>query len=283
MAAIARLTFIAALAAAAPAKAQGMLSVYGAWVMGNASCGQIFANQGGRVVFADPNRPGAAAGFIVERDSVSNNESICKVREFTVKDDVLSFTGRCALGRRTKRQSFVMRELNGRYQVKVGGDFVDMNRCRAGDLRDLAEVTADRERRERENLPPLERVRGLWASSPDVCTAAFRRDAKGEIAIANRLSGNDMALIVGEDRIATPGSDCVAQQVLRNPRGGRDFQATYLCMAEGREFATTETLSAIDGEVIERVPSARNPTPQRLVRCEEPKAEASRRQGEARP
>jgi hypothetical protein len=35
--------------------------------------------------------------------------------------------------------------------------------------------------------------------------------------------------------------------------------------------------------VIERVPSARNPVPQRLVRCEEPAPAAQRQEGRARP
>lgn len=283
MVAFARYAFLAALVAAAPARAEGMLAVYGAWTLGGAACGQVFAAQGGRVVFAQPGNPAASAGFIVDRDSVSNSDSFCKVREFTVKENVVTFTGRCALGRRTKRQPFTIRELNGRYQVKIGGDFVDMNRCQAGDLRDIAEVTAERERRARENVPPLERVKGLWASSPEVCASAFRRDARGELSIAGPLPDAAMALVVGEERIATPGSECVTQQVLRNLRGGRDFQATYLCTAEGREFATTETLSAIDGEVIERVPSARNPVPQRLVRCSEPSKAPTRRQGDAAP
>jgi hypothetical protein len=283
MVASVRLVALAALTLAAPAKADEMLAVYGAWTMGGAACNQVFANDRGRIVFAQPDNAAASAGFIVDRSGVSNADSICKVREFTVRENVVSFTGRCALGRRTKRQPFQMRELNGRFQVKVGGEFVDMNRCRVEDLRDIAEVRADRERRARENVPPLERVKGLWASSPEVCASAFRRGAGGEFTIAGPLPDPAMALVVGEDKIATPGSECVAQQVLRNPRGGRDFQATYLCTAEGREFATTETLSAIDGEVMERVPSARNPVPQRLVRCAEPSAEPPRRQGAARP
>ncbi|KAA2236183.1 hypothetical protein [Salinarimonas soli] len=279
----ARIAILAGCLAAAPVKADEMLAVYGAWVMGGAECGTVFANDRGRIVFAQPDKPGAAAGFIVDRGSVSNNDAICKVREFTVRDNVVSFNGRCALGRRTKRQAFTMRELNGRFQVKVGGEFIDMNRCAIGDLRDLAAIVAEREQRARENVPPLQRVKGLWATRPEVCATAFRRDAKGEVAIAGPVGEPDMAIMVGEERIATPGSDCVAQQVLRNPKGGRDFQATYLCTAEGREFATTETISAIDGEVIERVPSARNPVPQRLVRCEEPAPAAPRRQGAVRP
>jgi hypothetical protein len=281
MTACVRLAFLAALALATPARAD-MLAVYGAWTLGTVACGDVFANDGGRVVFAQPDRPGGAAGFIVDRNSVSNSDSLCQVREFSVRDNVVSFTGRCAFGRRTKRQAFTMRELNGRYQVRIGGDFIDMNRCRVGDLRDMAEVVAERERRARENVPPLERVRGLWATKPELCTA-FRRRGDGEIAIQPGLREPDLALIVADERLATPGSDCRTEQVLRNPRGGRDFQATYTCTAEGREFATTETLSAIDGEVIERVPSARNPVPQRLVRCGEPANDPPQRQGAAQP
>jgi hypothetical protein len=48
---------------------------------------------------------------------------------------------------------------------------------------------------------------------------------------------------------------------------GREYQANYLCAAEGREFPTTERITILDQNAIERVPAPRNPVPQRLVRC----------------
>lgn len=65
--------------------------------------------------------------------------------------------------------------------------------------------------------------------------------------------------------------------------GARDLQATDPCTAEVRELAAAGTLSALGGEVIERVPSVRDPVLQRLVRCAEPSFEPPCQGGAARP
>jgi hypothetical protein len=74
-------------------------------------------------------------------------------------------------------------------------------------------------------------------------------------------------LIISPSRLVTRGSACISQQVVSNLQTGREYQANYLCAAEGREFPTTERITILDQNAIERTPSSRSPVPQRLVRC----------------
>ena len=104
------------LAGAAPARAQeALLGIYGAWVLGTEECNRIFANDNGRIIFGAQGR-GPLPGFIINPAGISNNEYICAVRDYTVQGADVTFTGRCEFGRRTRRQKFAMRELNGRFQ-----------------------------------------------------------------------------------------------------------------------------------------------------------------------
>ncbi len=261
---------IAALAGAAPAAAQdSLLGIYGAWVMEGEECTRIFANEGGRVVFGAEGK-GPLPAFIINPSSISNNEYLCQVRDYTVRQADVTFTGRCDFGRRTKRQKFAMRELNGRFQIEVDRNFVPVKRCPIADLKDLASVRAEREKFERENATALDKAKGLWASNPDLCARAFVPDGKGRYAIAPALSANDIAVIISPNRFITRGSTCTSQQVVSNLQTGREYQANYLCSAEGREFPTTERITIVDANAIERVPASRNPQPQRLIRCTPP-------------
>jgi hypothetical protein len=260
-------TALPALVNAAPAAAQdSLLGIYGAWVMEGEECGRIFANEGGRVVFGAEGK-GPLPAFIINPSSISNNEYLCQVRDYTVRQADVTFTGRCEFGRRTKRQKFAMRELNGRFQIEVDRNFVNVKRCPIGDLKDLATVRAEREKFERENASALDKARGLWASNQDLCNRAFVADGKGRYTIAPALAPTDVAVVISPNRFVTRGSSCTSQQVVSNLQTGREYQANYLCSAEGREFPTTERITIIDASTIERTPASRNPQPQRLVRC----------------
>lgn len=259
-----------ALCGIAPAAAQeALLGIYGAWVLEGEECTRIFANDSGRVVFGAEGR-GPLPGFIINPTSISNNAYLCAVKDYRVRQTDVAFTGRCDFGRRTKRQTFAMRELNGRFQIEIDRAFVPVKRCALADLKDVASLRAERERFERENVTALDRARGLWATSAEACTRAFERDAGGPYRIATALPATDTAVIISPRTFLTKGSSCTSQQVVSNLQTGRDYQANYLCQAEGREFPTTERITILDPNAIERVPAARNPTPQRLVRCTPP-------------
>jgi hypothetical protein len=260
----------ACLGTAAPAAAQeALLGIYGAWVLESEECARIFATENGRVVF------GAQAGgplpaFIINPTSISNNEYLCAVRDFAVRQADVTFTGRCDFGRRTKRQKFAMRELNGRFQIEIDRQFVPVKRCNVADMKDLATVRAERERFERENASAQDKARGLWATSRQSCTRAFEPDGEGRYRIAPALPAGETALIISPRRFVTRGSTCTSQQVVANLQTGREYQANLLCQAEGREFPTTERIAILDADAIERTPASRNPQPQRLVRCTPP-------------
>jgi hypothetical protein len=142
-----------------------------------------------------------------------------------------------------------------------------VKRCAVGDLKDLATIRAERERFERENATALDKAKGFWASSADLCARAFVRNLDGDYTVSPALAPTDMALIIGPRRFDTRGSTCTSQQVVSNLQAGRDYEANYLCSAEGREFPTTERITVIDQNAIERIPASRNPVPQQLVRC----------------
>lgn len=258
------------LGTAAPAAAQeALLGIYGAWVLESEECTRIFAAEKGRVVF------GAQAGgplpaFIINPTSISNNEYLCSVRDFAVRQADVTFTGRCDFGRRTKRQKFAMRELNGRFQIEIDRQFVPVKRCNVADMKDLAAVRAERERFERENASAQDKARGLWATSQDACARAFEPDGAGRYRIAPGLPAGETAVIISPNRFVTRGSTCTSQQVVANLQTNREYQANLLCQAEGREFPTTERIAILDQNVIERTPASRNPQPQRLVRCTPP-------------
>lgn len=254
----------------APAAAQdALLGIYGAWVLENQECNRIFANEGGRVVFGAEGR-GPLPAFIINPTSISNNEYLCSVRDYTVRQADVTFMGRCDFGRRTRRQKFTMRELNGRFQIEIDRSFVPVKRCPIADLKDLATVRAERERFERENATALDKARGLWVSNQELCARAFLPDGKGQYTIAPALAANDVAVIISPSRFVTRGSTCTSQQVVSNLQTGREYQANYLCSAEGREFPTTERITIVDANAIDRVPASRNPQPQRLIRCTPP-------------
>jgi hypothetical protein len=261
---------LAFLVSTAPAAAQdALLGIYGAWVLENQECNRIFANEGGRVVFGAEGR-GPLPAFIINPTSISNNEYICSVRDYTVRQADVTFMGRCDFGRRTRRQKFTMRELNGRFQIEIDRNFVPVKRCPIADLKDLATVRAERERFERENATALDKARGLWVSNQELCARAFVPDGKGQYTIAPALAANDVAVIISPSRFVTRGSTCTSQQVVSNLQTGREYQANYLCSAEGREFPTTERITIVDANAIDRVPASRNPQPQRLIRCTPP-------------
>lgn len=254
--------------AASPAGARDMLGIYGAWVMEGEECRRIFATDNGRVVFGASRREPLPA-FIVNQEGISNNEYLCSVREYTVRRDVTTFTGRCEIGRRKSRQRFTIRDFNGVYQVQVGRDFVPIRRCEVGDLRDLATVRAERERFERENATPLARSVGLWASNRDLCPRAFDREPDGRVTVRPTLAEDEVALVITDGGILSRGSDCALQRVEADRPGEPSYRAALLCSADGREFATTERIVVLDPDTIERTPAARQPVPQRLVRCPE--------------
>src|SRR3712207_6758740 len=109
----------ALLGGAHPAAAQeALLGILGARVLEGEECGRIFANDNGRVVFGAEGR-GPLPGFIINSRSISNNAYLCEVRDYSVRQADVTFTGRCDFGRRTKRQKFAMRELNGRFQIEI--------------------------------------------------------------------------------------------------------------------------------------------------------------------
>jgi len=264
---VAASAILAAFLSTAPAAAQeALLGIYGAWVLESEECGRIFAQDKGRVVFGAEGR-GPLPAFIINPTSISNNEYICAVRDYTVRQADVTFTGRCDFGRRKRTQKFSMRELNGRFQIEIDRSFVPVKRCAIGDLKDLATMRAERERFERENASPIEKARGMWASSPEICQRGFERDQQGRYRVSSALGGADVALIITPNRFVTRGSTCTSQQVVSNLQTGREYQANYLCSAEGREFPTTERITIIDASTIERTPASRNPQPQRLVRC----------------
>jgi hypothetical protein len=245
---------------------EALLGIYGAWVLDGEECSRIFAADSGRIVFGAQGR-GPLPGFIINPAGISNNEYICAVRDYTVRGADVTFTGRCEFGRRTRRQKFAMRELNGRFQIEIDRNFVPVKRCEAASLKDLATVRAEQERFERENASALDKARGFWAASTEACGRAFLRDGEGRYTVAPGSSAADMALIISPSRFVTRGSTCASQQVVSNLQTGREYQANYLCAAEGREFPTTERITILDQNAIERVPASRNPVPQRLVRC----------------
>jgi hypothetical protein len=271
-----RLVFatLALLLGSGPTAAQeALLGIYGAWVMESEDCGKIFASDNGRVVFAAQAR-GPLPAFIINPTGISNNEYLCNVREYRVRNADVTFTGRCDLGRRTRQLKFSMRELNGRFQIEIDRAYVPVKRCNAADLKDLATVRAELERFERENATPLQKVTGFWAGSPEACERGFVRDDQGRYAVAPALAANEFAVIITPKRFVTRGSTCTPQQqVGLQVQTGRDYQANYVCSAEGREFQTTERIAILDPNTIERIPAARNPTPQRLVRCTPPEWE----------
>lgn len=255
------------LSAAAPAAAQeALLGIYGAWVLDNEECDRIFANDNGRIVFGAQGR-GPLPGFIINPAGISNNEYICAVRDYTVRGPNVSFTGRCEFGRRTRRQKFAMRELNGSFQIEIGRSFAPVKRCEPSSLKDVAALRAERERFERENTTAIEKARGLWAASAEACARAFLREGEGRYAIAPAAQDADAPLIITPSRLVTRGSTCTSQQVVSDLQTGREYQGNYLCTAEGREFPTTERITILDRDAIERVPASRKPVPQRLVRC----------------
>jgi hypothetical protein len=245
---------------------QALLGIYGAWVLDTEECGRIFASDNGRIVFGAEGR-GPLPAFIINPTSISNNEYLCAVREYTVRGPDATFTGRCDFGRRTRRQKFSMRELNGRFQIEIDRNLVPVKRCEASGLKDLAAFRAEQERFARENATALDKARGFWASTATACERAFQRDGQGRYAVSPTLAGNEAAFIISPRRFESRGSTCTSQQVLSNLQTGRDYEANYLCSAEGREFPTTERITILDPNSIERTPASRNPTPQRLVRC----------------
>ncbi|HEX2554098.1 MAG TPA: hypothetical protein VHL98_10365 [Microvirga sp.] len=258
------------LGTAAPAAAQeALLGIYGAWVLETEECSRIFAAENGRVVFGAQGS-GPLPAFIINPTSISNNEYLCAVRDFTVRQADVTFTGRCEFGRRTKRQKFAMRELNGRFQIEIDRRFVPVKRCNVADMKDLATVRAERERFERENASAQDKARGLWATSRESCARAFEPDGEGRYRISPALPAGETALIISPRRFVTRGSTCTSQQVVANLQTGREYQANLLCQAEGREFPTTERITILDPDAIERTPASRNPQPQRLVRCTPP-------------
>jgi hypothetical protein len=262
--------FLTALLWAVPAQAQqALLGIYGAWVLDGESCSRIFANDNGRIVFGAEGR-GPLPGFIIDPNSISNNEYLCAVREFTVRRADVTFVGQCEFGRRVRRQRFAMRELNGRFQMEINRIFVPVRRCEISSLKDLATIRAERERFERDNATALDKARGLWASSAALCDRAFLRNADGGYSIALGLPAGNLALMITPRRFVTGSAVCQSQQVVLNQRTGQDYEANYLCTAEGREFQTTERITIIDQDSIERLPASRNPVPQRFVRCTPP-------------
>ena len=258
------------LGTAAPAAAQeALLGIYGAWVLESEECTRIFASENGRVIFGAQGS-GPLPAFIINPTSISNNEYLCAVRDFAVRQADVTFTGRCDFGRRTKRQKFAMRELNGRFQIEIDRQFVPVKRCNVADLKDLATVRAERERFERENASAQDKARGLWATSREACARAFEPDGEGRYRVSPALPAGETALIISPRRFVTRGSTCTSQQEVANLQTGREYQANLLCQAEGREFPTTERIAILDRDSIERTPASRNPQPQRLVRCTPP-------------
>jgi hypothetical protein len=245
---------------------ESLLGIYGAWVLESEDCTRIFANDNGRIVFGAPVR-GPAPAFIINPTSISNNEYICTVRDFSVRQADVTFNGRCDFGRRQRRQKFAMRELNGRYQIEIDRQFVPVKRCDLQSLKDLATLRADLERFERENATAIEKARGLWASSAELCERTFVKDGNGGYMITPGGQPNEIALIISPRRFVTRGSTCTSQQLVSYLQTGREMHANYLCSAEGREFPTTERITILDPDAIERTPASRNPVPQRLVRC----------------
>jgi len=201
---------------------ESLLGIYGAWVLDTAECDRIFANDNGRVVFGAQGR-GPLPGFIINPAGISNNEYICAVRDYTVRGPDVTFAGHCEFGRRKKRQKFAMRELNGRFQIEIDRAFVPVKRCELATLKDLATVRAEQERFERENASALDKARGLWAASPEVCQRAFVHGADGRYAISPAASPTDMALIITPKRFVTRGSVCASQQVVSNLQTGREY------------------------------------------------------------
>jgi hypothetical protein len=260
---------------APPALAQeALLGIYGAWVLESEDCTRIFASDNGRVIFGAEGR-GPLPAFIINPTSISNNEYLCTVRDFTVRQADVTFTGRCDFGRRTKRQKFAMRELNGRFQIEIDRNFVPVKRCNVAELKDLATVRAERERFERENASAQDKARGLWVTRPEACAQAFEADGEGRYRIAPSLPSGETALIISPKGFVTRGATCTSQQVVSNLQTGREYQANLLCQAEGREFPTTERITVLDPNAIERTPASRTPQPQRLVRCTPPNWEKS--------
>jgi hypothetical protein len=248
-----------------PAAAADLLGVYGAWVSEREECGRVFANDRGRVAFIDEGR-GAAPGFILGRDGIANAQFACEVREYTVRGDTLTFTGRCRAERRTRRTRFVMRSEEGRVSLEVDRARVPLKRCAPEGLKELAAIREERARFERERASAQDRARGLWAAEPGACERAFVRDERGVYRVAPGPEGAS-GVIITPSRFVTRGSVCTAQQAVSDLETGRSFQANYLCQAEGREFATSEKVAILEPDVIERTPAARTPQPQTLVRC----------------
>lgn len=254
--------------APAPALAQDLLAIYGAWAPEREECGRVFASEGGRLAFA----PGGAdprPGFIVGPDGLTTPAYACAVREYTVRGDTVTFTGRCRAERRTRRVRFAMRMTEGRTAIEVDRAVVPLRRCGPEGLRDMAAVRAERERFEREKATAQEKARGLWAADAGRCERAFAKDAGGAYRVVPGPDG-ETGVIITPNRIVTRNSVCNAQQAVSDLQTGREFRANYLCQSEGREFATTERVVVMEPDVIERTPAARIPAPQRLVRCAPP-------------
>lgn len=112
---------------------EALLGIYGAWVHETNDCRKIFAKDNSRVVFAAQSQEPLPA-FIINPASISNNEYLCSVKEYKVRLAEVTFTGSCDLGSRKRRQKFTIQELNGRFRVEVGREFVPIKRCNPDEL-----------------------------------------------------------------------------------------------------------------------------------------------------
>lgn len=123
------------LTSAIPAAGQeALLGISGAWALESEDCGKLFRSEKGRMVFASTDT-GPLPAFIIDSASISNNEYLCTVKEYRVRLADVTFTGRCDFGRRTKRQKFTMRELNGQFKIEIGRQFVPIKRCTPADFK----------------------------------------------------------------------------------------------------------------------------------------------------
>jgi hypothetical protein len=124
----------ALLTGAMPASGQeAMLGIYGAWVLESEDCSRVFVTENGRMAFASKNS-GPLPGFIINSTGISIGENVCTVKDYKVRLTDVTFTGRCASGRRKTRQKFTIQELNGRYRIEVKRQLVPIKRCTPDDL-----------------------------------------------------------------------------------------------------------------------------------------------------
>lgn len=257
-----RLLLALALAAPlSPARADGLLTVFGAWAPEREDCARVFASEGGRASFG-PRTGEPAPGFILDSGGIRTPEYGCEVREYTVRGDTVTFTGRCRAERRSRRVRFAMRVRQDRTEIEVNRSVISLKRCGPEGLKAAARPDQDK-------VTAQEKARGLWASDPAVCERAFAKDAGGAYRIAPGAEG-ESGVVITPNRIVTRNSVCNAQQAVSDLQTGREFRANYLCQSEGREFATTERVVVLDPNTIERTPAARLPVSQRLVRCTPP-------------